>query len=69
MKPFLIALAFIGANAMACSDARDASASRTDAPVVAVVKAKPATPVRANTKTATKVAVKPSSDVRKVATQ
>ncbi len=68
MKPFLIALAFVGANAMACSDtAMDALAPSTDKPVVAVVKAKPAAP-RANTKTVTKVAVKPTTDVRKATT-
>ena len=68
MKTFLIALAFIGANAMACPGAKDAMAPMADKSVVAVVKAKPATPMRANTKTVTKVAVKPAMDVRKTAT-
>ena len=53
MKTFLIALAFVGANAMACPDAKDALAPSTDKPVVAVVKAKPAATMRATTKTAT----------------
>ena len=67
MKTFLIALAFVGANAMACPDAaKNASAApSTDKPVAAVVKAKPAAPLRASTKLATKVAVKPSTDGRK----
>lgn len=68
MKTFLIALAFIGANAMACSDAKDALAPAADKPVVAVVKAKPATAMRANTKTVTNVAIKPAIDARKTAT-
>ena len=70
MKIFLIALAFVGVNAMACPDAaKDALAPSTDKPVVAVVKAKPAAqPLRATTKTVTKVAVKPSTDVRKATT-
>lgn len=68
MKTFLIALAFVGANAMACSGAKDALAPSTDKPVVAVVKEKPAAPLRASSKRATKVAVKPSTDVRKAAT-
>jgi hypothetical protein len=69
MKTFLIALAFVGANAMACPDgAKDASAPRTDKHVVAVVKAKPATALRVSTKTVTKVAVKPATDVRKATT-
>ena len=38
MKTFLIALAFVGANAMACPDAaKDALAPSTDKPVVSVV--------------------------------
>jgi hypothetical protein len=54
---------------MACSDAaKDAMAPRTDKHVVAVVKAKPAAPLRVSTKTVTKVAVKPSTDVRKATT-
>lgn len=69
MKTFLIALAFVGANAMACPDAaKDAMAPSSDKSVAAVVKAKPAAPLRANTKTVTKVAVKPSTDMRKVTT-
>lgn len=73
MKTFLIAFAFVGANAMACPDAaKDAMAPSTDKPVAAVAKAKPAAaPQRvASTKstTTTKVAVKPSTDVRKAAT-
>ena len=69
MKTFLIALAFVGANAMACPDAaKNALAPSTDKPVVAVVKAKPAGPLRANTNAVTEVAVKPSTDVRKVTT-
>jgi len=69
MKTFLIALAFVGANAMACPDAaKDASASSTDKPVAAVVKAKPAAPLRASMKPATKVAAKSSTDVRKATT-
>jgi hypothetical protein len=68
MKTVLIALAFVGANAMACPDAKDASAASNDKPVVAVVKAKPAAALRASTKAVTKVAVKPSTDVRKAAT-
>jgi len=69
MKTVLIALAFVGANAMACPDAaKDASAASTDKPVVAIVKAKPAAPLRASTKTVTKVAVKPSTDARKATT-
>ena len=69
MKTFLIALAFFGANAMACPDAaKDASASSTDKPVAAVVKAKPAAPLRASMKPATKVAAKSSTDVRKATT-
>ena len=68
MKSFLIVLAFVGANAMACSDAQDALAPGADKPVVAVVKAKPATSVRANTKTVTRVAVKQATDTRKAAT-
>jgi len=68
MKTFLIALAFVGANAMACPGAKDASATSTDKSVAAVVKAKPAVTMRANTKTATKVAVKPSTDLRKAVT-
>ncbi|CAN5892637.1 hypothetical protein BH11PSE8_BH11PSE8_28670 [soil metagenome] len=68
MKTFLIALAFVGANAMACPDgAKDALAPSTDKPVVAVVKVQPAAPLRASTKAVTKVAVKPSADVRKTA--
>ncbi len=66
MKTFLIALAFVGANAMACPDAaKDALAPSTDKPVVAVVKAKPAAALRASADTGTKVAVKPSTDARK----
>ena len=69
MKTFLIALALVGANAMACPDAaKDALAPSTDKPVVAVVKAKPAAPLRASTKPVTQVAVKPSTDVRKAMT-
>ena len=69
MKTFLIALAFVGANAMACPDAaKSALAPSTDKPVVAVVKAKPAGSLRANTNAVTEVAVKPSTDVRKVTT-
>ena len=70
MKTFLIALAFVGANAMACPDAaKNAAAPSTDKPVVAVVKVKPAAPLRASTKTAvTKVAAKPSTDMRKATT-
>jgi hypothetical protein len=70
MKTFLIALAFVGANAMACPDAaKDAVAPSTDKPVVAVVKAKPAAQqLRASTKTVTKVAVKQSTDARKATT-
>ena len=69
MKILLNALAFVGANAMACSDAaKNAAAPSTDKPVAAVVKAKPAAPLRASTKTATKVAVKPSTDARKATT-
>jgi hypothetical protein len=69
MKTVLIALAFVGANAMACPDAaKNASAPSTDKPVAAVVKAKPAAALRASTKPATKVAVKPSTDVRKATT-
>jgi hypothetical protein len=69
MKTFLIALAFVGANAMACPDAKDALAPSTDKPVVAVVKAKPAAQqLRASTKTVTKVAVKQSTDARKATT-
>lgn len=69
MKTFLIALAFVGANAMACPDAaKNALAPSTDKPVVAVVKAKPAGSLRANTNAVTEVAVKPSTDVRKVTT-
>ena len=69
MKTFLIALAFVGANAMACPDAaKDALAPSIDNPVVAVAKAKPAAPLRASKKTVTKVAVKPSTDVRKATT-
>ena len=64
MKTFLIALACIGANAMACSDAKDALAPPADKPVVAVAKAKPATAVRASTKTVTKVAVKQATDAQ-----
>jgi hypothetical protein len=68
MKTLLIALAFVGANAMACPDAKDAAASSTDKPVVAVVKAKPAAQLRASTKTVTKVAAKQSTEARKAAT-
>ena len=71
MKTFLIALAFVGANAMACPDAtKDAMAPSADNRVAAIVKAKPAAPLRAGTKTTatTQVAVKPSTDVRKVTT-
>ena len=69
MKTFLIALAFVGANAMACPDAaKNALAPSTDKPVVAVVKAKPAAPLRASMKPVTKVAVKSSTDVRKATT-
>ena len=69
MKTFLIALAFVGANAMACPDAaKSAAAPGTDKSVVAVAKAKPAAALRASTKTVTKVAVKPSTDVRKATT-
>ena len=68
MKTFLIALAFVGANAMACTDAKEALAPGADKPVVAVVKAKPATPMQANTKTVTKVAVKQATETRKAAT-
>ncbi len=68
MKTFLIALAFVGANAMACPGAaKDASAPSTDKPVVAVVKAAPAAPLRASTRAVTKVAAK-STDVRKATT-
>ena len=69
MKTFLIALAFFGANAMACPDAaKNAAATSTDKPVAAVVKAKPAAPLRASMKPATKVAAKSSTDVRKATT-
>jgi hypothetical protein len=69
MKTFLIALAFVGANAMACPDAaKSAVAPSTDKSVVAVVKAKPATQQRANTKAVTQVAAKPSTDARKATT-
>ena len=71
MRIFLIALAFVGANAMACPDAaKDALAPSIDNPVVAVAKAKPAVQLRAGTvkNTETKVAVKPSTDVRKATT-
>ena len=69
MKTVLIALAFVGANAMACPDAtKDASAPSTATPAVAVAKAKPATALRTNGKTVTKVAVKPSTDGRKATT-
>lgn len=69
MKTFLIALAFVGANAMACpGTAKDASVPSTDKSVVAVVKAAPAAPLRASTKAVTtKVAAK-STDVRKATT-
>ena len=57
MKTLLIALAFVGANAMACPDAaKDASAPSTGKPAVAVVKDKSAAPVSASTKALTKVA-------------
>ncbi len=66
MKTFLFALAFVGANAMACPDAaKDALAPSTDNPVVAVVKAKHAAPLRVSKKMVTTVAVKPSTDLRK----
>ena len=69
MKTFLIALAFVGANAMACPDAaKNASASSIDKPVAAVVKAKPAAPLQASAKSTTKVASKSSTDVRKATT-
>jgi len=69
MKTVLIALAFVGANAMACPDAaKNASATSTDKPVVAVVNAKPAATLRVSTKAVTKVAVKPSTDARKATT-
>lgn len=69
MKTFLIALAFVGANAMACPDAaKSALAPSTDKTVVAVVKAKPAATLQAGTKTVTQVAVKPSTEVRKATT-
>lgn len=69
MKTFLIALAFVGANAMACPDAaKSAVAPSTDKSVVAVVKAQPAAQPRANTKAVTEVAVKPSTDARKATT-
>lgn len=69
MKTLLIALAFVGANAMACPDAaKSAMAPSTDKSVVAVVKAKPAPALRANTKAVTEVAVKPSTDARKATT-
>jgi hypothetical protein len=70
MKTFLLALAFFGANAMACPDAaKEAAAPITDKPVVAVVKAaKPAAPPRATPTAVTKVAAKPSPDVRKATT-
>jgi hypothetical protein len=68
MKTFLIALAFVGANAMACPDAKDALAPSTDKPVVAVVKEKPAASPRTSSKPVIKVATKPSTDVRKAAT-
>lgn len=69
MKTFLIALAFVGANAMACPDAaKDASAPRSDKAVVAAAKAKPAAALRASTKAVTKVAAKGSTDLRKTTT-
>ncbi|MEO7338401.1 MAG: hypothetical protein ABIV63_17650 [Caldimonas sp.] len=69
MKTFLIALAFVGANAIACTDgAKDASAPSADKPAVAAGKAKPAAMLRAGTKTVTKVAVKAPTDVRKATT-
>jgi hypothetical protein len=69
MKTLLIALAFVGANAMACPDAaKNASASSIDKPVAAVVNAKPAAPLRASMKPATKVAAKSSTDARKATT-
>jgi hypothetical protein len=69
MKTLLIALAFVGANAMACPDSvKDASAPGTDKSVAGAVKAKPAATLRASSKTTTKVAVKQSTDVRKATT-
>ena len=54
---------------MACPDgAGVALVPGTDKPVAAVVKARPAATLRASTKTVTEVAVKPSTDVRKVTT-
>lgn len=69
MKTFLFALALVGANAMACPDAaKDAAAPSTDKHVVALVKAKPAATLRVNSKAATKVAAKPTTDSRKTTT-
>ncbi len=70
MKTVLIALAFVGANAMACPDAAKSAAAPADGKAVAAVdKAKPAAVLRASTKAvATKVAAKPATDGRKATT-
>ena len=69
MKPFLIAFAFVGANAMACPDAvKDASVPVTEKPLAALMKAKPAATPQVATKAVTKVAAKPTTDLRKATT-
>ena len=69
MKTFLLALAFVGANAMACSDAaKEAAAPSADKPVAAVAKAKTTAAPQATTKAVTKVAAKPTPEVRKATT-